>query len=441
MEQALTRPLAAAAALAVALALGGPAGASGPVVTYTVSAGQPGDNGWYVSAVTVRLDFSADVISTTCPGVYTFRTSSDSLSCSATDGQATVQFQLQFRIDTDAPVVTGATPSRPPDGGGWYSSPVTVAFTGNDTTSGIASCTSATYSGPDSGSATVTGTCRDNAGNVSAPATFGLRYDTTPPAVTATPSRPPDHDGWYTHPVDVTFSGTDGGSGVSSCTAPVTYSGPDSSQVNVSGGCVDAAGNHASATATFEYDSTPPALATVSVGVSSRTATLSWKEPADAASVAVIRTPGRRGKHPSVVFDGRASSFRDANLTPGVTYRYQVTVSDAAGNTRTVEVKAPVPSLYLPAAGAAVGPGAVLRWAPVRGATYYNVQIYRGSRKVLSIWPTRPRLTLHRAWTYAGAKRRLAAGRYRWFVWPGHGSPRAGRYGALIGGNTFVVRG
>lgn len=436
----MSRRLLAPLVVALGLGLVGSAGASGPVVTYTITAATSGDNGWYRSAVTVRIDVSAGVTSTTCPVVYTFRASSDKLQCDASDGQATVNFALQFRIDTDAPQVTSGTPDRAPDGGGWYRAPVTVAFSGNDTTSGIASCTSATYSGPDSGSASVSGTCRDNAGNVSAAASFGLRYDATAPAVTAVPSRAPDANGWYSHPVDVSFAGTDGGSGISSCTPTATYAGPDSSKVDVSGGCVDAAGNKATATATFQYDSTPPALTTVAADVSSRTATLTWKEPADAASVAVTRTPGRSGKKPSVVFTGRASSFRDRNLTPGVTYRYVVTVLDAAGNARTVDVKAAVPALYLPAAGARVGAGAVLAWQKVAGASYYNVQIYRGAHKVLSIWPKRPTLRLPRSWSYAGKRHRLAPGRYRWYVWPGRGPLKAAKYGALIGGNTFVVR-
>ncbi len=435
------RGVAAVVALGVALALAGSAGASGPVVTYTITAGTAGNNGWYRSAVTVRLSVSADVTGTTCPIVYTFQSSSDSLKCTATDGTAVVQFQLQFKIDTDAPTVSGAAPDRPPDGGGWYSHPVTVAFSGNDTTSGIASCSTSTYSGPDSGSATVSGTCQDNAGNVSSTASFSLRYDTTAPTVTATLSRPPDANGWYSHPVDVTFSGTDGGSGISSCTPATTYSGPTSSKVAITGGCVDAAGNRSSATATFEYDSTPPAFSRVSVDVSSRTAKLTWKLPADAAGVTVTRSPGRGSQKSSVVYKGDGSAFSDHNLAPGDTYHYAVAVTDAAGNASTVQAKAIVPMLYLPAAGAAVAPGAVLAWAPSRGASYYNVQIFRGSHKVLSAWPRRPRLRLGRTWTYNGKRQRLAPGRYRWYVWPGKGALKAGHYGALLGGSTFVVRG
>ena len=425
--------------LGLALVAASAAGAAGPVVSYTITAGTAGDNGWYRSAVTAQLSVQGATDST-CPLVKTFRTSSDAVDCTATDGSSTVQFHLQFKIDTDAPAVTTATPDRAPDAGGWYSHPVTVTFSGNDTTSGIAGCTNATYSGPDSGSASVSGTCRDNAGNVSSTASFGIRYDTTAPTVTAKLARPPDENGWYSHPVNVTFSGTDGrGSGISSCTAPVAYAGPDSAKATISGGCVDAAGNHASASASLQYDSTAPKLANVAVSVVSRSATLSWRAPAGTA-VSITRTPGIGKKRAPVVYHGHASSFRDTHLQAGVTYRYQLAATDAAGNTADTAVAALVPMLYAPAAGARVKVGDLLAWAPVKGASYYNVQIYRGSRKVLSAWPKQPRLKLPRTWSFGGRPDRLAPGRYRWYVWPGRGRLQAAHYGRLLGGSSFVVR-
>ena len=432
------RSVAALLALGLALTVARAAGAAGPVVSYTVTAGTTGDNGWYRSAVTAQLAVQGATDST-CPLVKTFRTSTDAVDCTATDGSSTVQFHLQFKIDTDAPAVTTATPDRAPDAGGWYSHPVAVTFSGNDTTSGIASCSTATYSGPDSGSASVTGTCRDNAGNVSATASFGLRYDTTAPTVTAQLSRAPDANGWYSHPVTVTFVGSDDGSGVSSCTAPVSYSGPDSAKASLTGGCVDAAGNSASATASLQYDSTPPKLADVAVSVVSRSATLSWQAPSGTA-VSITRTPGRGKQRHPVVYRGRASRFRDTKLLPGVTYRYRLAATDAAGNTSDLAVAALVPALYLPAAGARVKPGDLLAWAPVKGASYYNVQIFRGSHKVLSAWPKRPRLALPRTWKFNGKPARLAAGHYRWYVWPGRGALKAAHYGRLLGGSSFVVR-
>src|SRR5207247_7707330 len=126
-----------------------------------------------------------------------------------------------------------------------------------DNLSGIASCTSTTYGGPDNGTAAVSGTCTDNAGNVSAPASFGFKYDGTPPNVTASAARAPDSNGWYNHAVGVGFAGTDSPSGIDSCTS-ATYSGPDDGGASVSGSCRDAAGNTAGASPGLKYDSTPP---------------------------------------------------------------------------------------------------------------------------------------------------------------------------------------
>jgi hypothetical protein len=74
----------------------------------------------------------------------------------------------------------------------------------------------------------------------------------------------------------------------------------------------------------------------------------------------------------------------------------------------------------------------VLRWRAVRRASYYNVQVWRGSRrKVVTAWP---RGTSYRV-------RRLRPGRYTWYVYPGFGGRAAARYGRLLGTGTFVVRG
>ena len=58
----------------------------------------------------------------------------------------------------------------------------TVTFSGVDATSGIDSCTRATYSGPDNPVAFVGGSCRDRAGNQGT-ASIAVKYDGTAPAV------------------------------------------------------------------------------------------------------------------------------------------------------------------------------------------------------------------------------------------------------------------
>ena len=186
--------------LALAIVVAPSAGAAGPTISYTVTKGTSGNNGWYVSPVTVSITV-ANATSTTCLSIETFTSSSDSYSCSASDGQATTQFSLQFKIDTTPPTVTSASVGRPADSNGWYNHAITITFVGTDSGSGIASCTTVTYSGPDSSTATVGGVCTDNAGNTSSAGAFAIKYDSTPPAVTATPARASDDNGWYSHAV------------------------------------------------------------------------------------------------------------------------------------------------------------------------------------------------------------------------------------------------
>lgn len=89
---------------------------------------------------------------------------------------------FSLRYDATPPSVSSVNPERPPDSGGWYNRPLTVRFGGSDSASGIESCASASYGGPDSDNASVSGSCRDRAGNVGS-GSFVLRYDSTPPVL------------------------------------------------------------------------------------------------------------------------------------------------------------------------------------------------------------------------------------------------------------------
>ena len=238
--------------------------ATGPVVTATPSRA-PDSNGWYNHALTVGFsgtDATSGLDSCVAPQGYSGPDSANasvSGSCRDRAGNSTAQaFSLSY--DATAPTVTGATPSRGADHGGWYNHALSVAFSGADATSGIDSCTQASYSGPDSANASVSGTCRDRAGNTSANGSFGFQYDETAPVVTAAPSRGPDSNGWYNHPLTVTFSGTDPTSGIESCVPPQGYSGPDSASASVSGSCVDRAGNSSSRSFALSYDATGPVV-------------------------------------------------------------------------------------------------------------------------------------------------------------------------------------
>jgi hypothetical protein len=82
----------------------------------------------------------------------------------------------------------------------------------------------------------------------------------------------------------------------------------------------------------------------------------------------------------------------------------------------------------------------LLRWTPVRRARYYNVQLFRGGRKVLSVWPARPLYQLKKSWSFRGKRQRLVPGHYHWIVWPGFGPRSKTNYGKQIGRSAFEVR-
>ena len=320
------------------------------------------------------------------------------------------------------------------DCAGWFTQPVALDWTvsAGTVTSG---CVDVTLSRDTTG--TQQG-CIATDGTDQIERDVTVRIDRTAPAVTgALPDRPPDHDGWYTHPVAFGGQGQDATSGLAGCDA-VTYGGPDNAAASVAIGCRDVAGNAAARAFPLRYDATPPDPGTAPPDTGDRRVRLRW--PA-ATGASVVRTPGVDGAASSPL-SAQPDGLTDLRVRNDVRYRYRVTLADQAGNTASREITAvPGPRLLAPAARATLPAPPLLRWTPVRGARYYNVQLFRHGKKLLSAWPRRPRLQLERRWRFAGAKRRLAAGDYRWFVWPGEGARADRRYGERIGARRFTITG
>jgi hypothetical protein len=279
----------------------------------------------------------------------------------------------------------------------------------------------------------------------------------------ASPDRPPDVNGWYNHPVTVTYSGSDGGSGIGSCTS-TTYKGPDNADVTITGGCTDRAGNHTDGDPFhLKYDSTPPTISNVAVTSNDKFVSLTWNASSDTASLTVTRTPGTSGADPSTVFTGPGNRYDDRTVVNKVKYTYTITAVDQAGNKATDSVTVvPAALLYSPAQGAVVKTPPNLAWRPISGASYYNVQLYYTGRsltglhnwsrltpasaaalgrKVLSAWPLKPHYRLKKSWRYPKKLRKLVPGHYTWLVFPGYGKRTAHKYGALIGHSDFVYAG
>lgn len=83
-------------------------------------------------------------------------------------------------VDRTPPQLVAIAPDRPADYNGWFNRPVGLTFQAVDPTSGVASCSSTSYGGPDGLGVAISGSCTDVAGNT-ASGSFPLNYDATPP--------------------------------------------------------------------------------------------------------------------------------------------------------------------------------------------------------------------------------------------------------------------
>ncbi len=330
-------------------------------------------------------------------------------------------------------------------GSGWYRSDVTVAWTVSDAT-GISSSNGCgtTLLSRDTPGTTLTCSASNNANPpLSSSVSVTIKLDKTPPIVTdGRPARRPDASGWYTRPVSFSFKGEDGLSGIDAC-PPVKYEGPDAESASVTATCRDRAGNTGTRSFPLKYDAHPPVLSSVSVESGDGANIVRWRASSDAVATAVrriargARGPGKR------VFRGGGSRFVDRGITNGLEYRYVVQAYDRAHNRSKQVSKLALPKVvtlrrlsYVPRVA---GPP-TLRLPRVRGATYYHVQLFRRSTRLLAAWPVRPWLALRGTWTYAGRRYRLRPGRYRWYAWAGLGARRAGRYDQLGRADFRVIR-
>jgi hypothetical protein len=241
-----------------------PAGATAAGGGISPSCSPGCSSGWYQVPVTVQFVITPLPGNSVTPGTEcgSYTQSSDTTgvtrNCVAvfTDsvGSTTSSASVTVKKDSTPPVISGVN-ARGPDSNGWYNHPLSIDVNASDATSGLASCNSTTYSGPDTAGGSFSGTCTDNAGNSANGGSFSFKYDATPPAVSLSLSRGPDAGTWYNHPVGFSASGTDNLSGIASCN-----SGTIGDSGSVAAGCTDNAGNVGGGGVGVNYDSGAPSI-------------------------------------------------------------------------------------------------------------------------------------------------------------------------------------
>ncbi len=245
-----------------------------PVIRASV-APAPNAAGWNNTNVTVTFtcsDATSGVAS--CPPPQTLANDgvNQVVSGTATDKAGnTADTSITVNLDKTPPTIL-AVASPIANVAGWNNTPVTVTFTCNDATSGVASCPQTRMVSTDGGNQVILGTATDVAGNT-ANASVTLNLDQTPPIISAIVSPAPNAAGWNNTNPTVTFICSDSTSGIANCPQPQMITSEGAGQL-IGGTATDIAGNTTTTSTTVNLDKTPPNL-TISSPVNGSTVDLS----------------------------------------------------------------------------------------------------------------------------------------------------------------------
>ncbi len=229
----------------------------------------PNGAGWYMGNVTVNwtaadplsgLDGAAPADST-INGEGTGLTAGTSVRDLA--GNETSAKSAPVKIDRTAPMTTVSDVSD------WSNSAVTVKLTAGDNLSGVATTyyqldtdpvkTGTSVTIDTEGVHTLQVWSVDVAGNAEAQKNIEVKIDNTAPGISHTQAPAANSRSWNNSDVTVTFTCTDTGSGIASCTTPQTVTTEGQNQ-SVEGKAVDNAGNTATDPATVSIDKTAPTV-------------------------------------------------------------------------------------------------------------------------------------------------------------------------------------
>ncbi len=184
-------------------------------------------------------------------------------------------------------------------------------------------------------------TAVDSSGAESSPSnSVYVLVDRTPPTITHTVSPAPNSSSWNNSPTTVTFSCSDVGSGIQSCSAPQTES--IDGTYTLTGTATDKAGNSASVTAAIDLDQTPPSLGapswTANPAPTIQSTTVSVPVTDELSGVAGGEyyvgavDPGQGNGTPMTLSNGTLSAtFASGTLMPGI-YQVSFRAEDIAGN-------------------------------------------------------------------------------------------------------------
>jgi hypothetical protein len=429
---------------------------TGAVVTYTVAA----------------TDDSGTPPSVNCTPASgsTFPVGQTTVNCTASDGTNTANASFTVTVtfvDTTAPAISNVPANRVVEANGPSGS--VVSYTGPTATDAVegpkpVSCSPTSGSTFPLGGTTVNCTASDSHGNTSSASFTVTVVDTTKPNLIV----PVDRSVYADTPSGIGHEGYGvpsflNGASATDTVDPNPRVGNDAPEFltvgvhTVTFGATDFSGNTTLKSAVIEVLPMPPAgtpplpipparaapsdVLNLKAEAGDRRVRLSWQAPAGVDHVVISRSLSLGGDA-QVVYTGSAESFLDRAVVNTLEYRYVVVSvgKDGLASAGVAATARPRPTLLkAPKDGARLRKSPKLSWVANSEANYYNVQLFRGDKKILSIWPVKPALKLKSKWKYQGHAYKLSRGVYRWYVWPGFGARKAVDYGEMLGFSTFQI--
>jgi HYR domain len=170
---------------------------------------------------------------------------------------------------------------------------------------------------------------------------------------------------------------------------------------------------------------------------------LRWTKPVDSDYTHVVIRRKRAGTSDWTKVGVRrdVASMVDWKARNDVLYTYSIRSVDRAENASPAfTAQGRASKILNPQYNAILEAPVKIDWTGVRHASYYNMQVWRQDRKILSVWPLRSQFRLRSSWTFNRRRFSLTSGPYRVYVWPGYGPKLAANYGPMLGWTAFSVR-
>jgi hypothetical protein len=240
---------------------------------------------------------------------------------------------LVIRIDKTAPVINASrSPAANP--AGWNREDVTANYSASDALSGLDAGSPSTGSfvfSTEGGDQSHTFTVMDAAGNTTSVTIANVNIDKTAPTIDSQATaggNPYSEDTWTNHPVTLTFSCHDSGSGVANVTQPITLGGEGINQ-SAAGVCTDVAGN--TSDTTFDHIKIDMTAPTIDVSHTPAANAAGWNKENVVANYTASDALSGLGS-------GSPGSGSFTFTSQGSSQSHTFTVTDAAGNTSSAAI-------------------------------------------------------------------------------------------------------